>query len=337
MEKYAPIFNITPDILNLVYDIASNLERIEIIREETLTMQLRKENRIKTIHSSLWIEANSLTLEQITDIVNGKRIKGPKKDILEAKNAIIAYDELLECNPYSEKDLLKQHTLLMNGLIKDAGQYRSSGIGVFSGRVPVHVAPQHQMVPLLMNQLLDWVKNENLPQIVKSCIFHYEFELIHPFSDGNGRMGRMWQTLLLYQENPIFAWLPVETIIAKKQQDYYRAIRRSTKKNDSGIFTQFMLTALKESTAELKEKHKNRISAGVNAGANAGVKLSKTQEKILALIAKDNSISQTEIAKKIKINESTVYRNIEKLKQYKILERKGSDKTGRWVLKGNVT
>ena len=175
MENYAPVFNITSDILNLVYDIAVNLERIDIIREEALTVQLRKENRIKTIHSSLWIEANSLTLEQVTDIVNGKRVSGPKKDILEAKNAIIAYDELLECNPYSEKDLLKQHTLLMKGLITDAGKFRKAGIGVFSGKTPVHVAPQYHRVPILINQLLDWVQNSNLPQVVKSCIFHYEF------------------------------------------------------------------------------------------------------------------------------------------------------------------
>jgi len=335
MEPYTPIFTITPEILTSAYEIAADLERIDIIRERALTLQLRKENRIKTIHSSLWIEANSLTLEQITDIVNGKNITGPEKDILEVKNAIVAYDELLECNPYKEKDLLNQHRLLMNGLITDAGKYRNAGVGVFDGKVPIHIAPPHPRVPLLMSQLLDWAKNAKLPQVVKSCIFHYEFEFIHPFSDGNGRMGRMWQTLLLYQENPVFAWLPVETIIAHNQQEYYRALRRSTHHNDSGIFAQFMLLAIKQATADFKEKYqKNEIEdAGVNAGVNAGVKLSKTQEKILAIIAKSNSISQMEIAKKMKINESTVYRNIERLKELEILERKGSDKTGIWLIK----
>ena len=308
------------------------------IREKALTPQLRKENRIKTIHSSLWIEANSLTLEQVTDIVNGKRVSGPEKDILEVKNAIVAYDELLECNPYKEKDLLKQHHLLMNGLITDAGKYRNSGVGVFDGEVPIHIAPPQQRVPLLMSQLLDWAKNAKLPQVVKSCIFHYEFEFIHPFSDGNGRMGRMWQTLLLYQENPVFAWLPIESIIAHNQQDYYRALRRSTHHNDSGIFAQFMLSAIKQATAEFKEKYqKNKLEdAGVNAGVNAGVKLSKVQEKIVEIIAKENSISQIEIAKKMKINESTVYRNIEKLIQLDILERKGADKVGIWIIKIGV-
>jgi len=332
VSDYAPIFTITPEILSLSYDIASDLERIDIFRERVLTPQLRKENRILTIHSSLWIEANSLTLEQVTDIVNGKRVKGPKKDIQEVKNSMAAYDELLECNPYGEKDLLKQHGLLMKGLIESAGKYRSAGVGVFSGNVPVHVAPPHKRVPVLMSQLLDWTQRAKLPQVVKSCIFHYEFEFIHPFSDGNGRMGRMWQTLLLYQQNPVFAWLPVENIIAHNQQDYYRAIRRSTRHNDSGIFTQFMLAAIKQATAEFKEKHKRGElqNGGAIGGVSGGVKFSKTQEKIITLMAEDSTISQLAIMKKLKIGKTTVYQNIEKLKQLGVLERKGSDKAGHW-------
>jgi Fic family protein len=334
MEDYAPIFVITPEILNLAYGIAADLERIDIIKEKALTPQLRKANRIKTIHSSLWIEANSLTIEQVTAIVDGRRVAGPRKDIMEVKNAITAYDELLGCNPYKEKDLLKQHSLLMNGLIRDAGKYRDSGIGVFDGKVPIHVAPPYQRVPLLMGRLLDWVKKTKLPQVVKSSIFHYEFEYIHPFSDGNGRMGRMWQTLLLYQENPVFAWLPIESIIASNQQEYYRAFRRSTHHNDSGIFAHFMLATIKQTTLEFKEKyHKGELkNADVNADVNAGVKLSKTQVKIMELITKNSSITQTDIARKMKISESTVYRNIVKLKQLKLLKREGGDKAGRWVV-----
>ncbi len=252
MENYAPVFTITPEILSLAYEIAADLERIDIIRERALTPQLRKENRIKTIHSSLWIEANSLTLEQVTAIVDGKQVAGPEKDILEVRNAIVAYDELLERNPYKAKGLLAQHGLLMKGLVEDAGRFRTSGVGVFDGEVPIHVAPPPQRVPELMAGLLDWVKQTKLPQVLKSAIFHYEFEFIHPFSDGNGRMGRMWQTLLLYQENPVFAWLPVESIVAHNQQEYYRAIRRSTNNNDSGIFAQFMLSAIKQATGEFR-------------------------------------------------------------------------------------
>jgi Fic family protein len=335
MEPYAPLFTITPEILSSAYEIAADLERIDIIREKALTPQLRKENRIKTIHSSLWIEANSLTLEQVTDIVDGKKVIGSEKDILEVKNAIVAYDELLECNPYKEKDLLNRHRLLMTGLIIDAGKYRNAGVGVFDGETPIHIAPPQQRVPLLMSQLLDWAKTAKLPQVVKSCIFHYEFEFIHPFSDGNGRMGRMWQTLLLYQENPVFAWLPVETIIAHNQQEYYRALRRSTHHNDSGIFAQFMLNAIKQATAEFKGKYlKNELEdAGVNAGVNAGVKLSDLQKKMVDIIANNSNVSQSGIAKILGINESTAYRNIEKLKKSGVLERKGSDKTGIWIIK----
>ena len=329
MKPYAPTFTITPEILNSAYDIAADLERIDIIREKTLTPQLRKENRIKTIHSSLWIEANSLTLEQVTDIVDGKRVQGPKKDILEVKNAIVAYDELLERNPYSEKDLLKQHDLLMNGLIKNAGKYRNAGVGVFDGEVPIHIAPPYQRVPLLMNQLLDWTNNAKLPQVVKSCIFHYEFEFIHPFSDGNGRMGRMWQTLLLYQENPVFAWLPVESIIAHNQQEYYRAIRRSTHNNDSGIFAQFMLSVIKEAATDFKEKyHRGEINdGGVNGGVNA------TQKEILSLIKENSYIRIFEMAQKLSKPVRTVENNIKQLKEKGIISRVGSDKTGYWIIK----
>ena len=334
MENYTPIFNITPEILTLTYEIAGDLERIDIIREKALTPQLRKENRIRSIHSSLWIEANNLTLEQVAAIVDGKQVDGAEKDILEAKNAIIAYDELLVCNPYSEKDLLKQHKLLMKGLIEDAGLYRNSGIGVFDGDVPIHVAPPHHRVAILMGQLLDWAKDAKLPQVVKSCIFHYEFEFIHPFSDGNGRMGRMWQTLLLYQDNPVFAWLPIDDKIAENQDEYYRALRRSTHHNDSGIFVLFMLSIIKQVTGEFKDKYQK--DAGVNAGVNAGVKLTKIQVKIMSLINSNIFITQSEITKKLKVNESTVYRNIEKLKMLGILVREGSDKTGRWIIKENI-
>ena len=341
MESYAPIFTITPEILNLAYEIAADLERIDIIRERALTPELRKENRIKTIHSSLWIEANSLTLEQVTAIADGKRVAGPEKDILEVRNAIIAYDELLERNPYKAKDLLAQHGLLMKGLVEDAGRYRTSGVGVFDGEVPVHVAPPPQRVPELMAGLLDWVKQTKLPQVVKSAIFHYEFEFIHPFSDGNGRMGRMWQTLLLYQENPVFAWLPVESIVAHNQQEYYRAIRRSTNNNDGGIFTQFMLSAIKQATGEFEEKYlageieNTPAKSTQNASVNASVKLSLTQEKIVALLTDNGNVSQVEIAKQLGVNGATVYRNIEKLKQMGLLERRGSDKTGVWVVNIN--
>jgi Fic family protein len=260
----------------------------------------------------LWIEANTLTIEQVTDIMDGKRVKCPKKDITEVKNAILAYDELLECNPHNEKDLLKQHALLMKGLIQTAGRYRTDRVGVFSGKTPIHVAPPAQRVPTLMAELIEWVKTAPLPQVVKSCIFHYEFEFIHPFSDGNGRMGRMWQSLLLYQENQIFAWLPVESIVAQRQNDYYRAIRRSTSNNDSGIFTQFMLTALKDAAIQFREKYEKGEIGGVIGGVNGGV--NAFQQNIIDLIKENPHISIVEIANKLDKSRRTIENNIKQLK-----------------------
>jgi Fic family protein len=252
--NYEPIFKITPEILRLSYQIGRDLERIDIIKERILSPRLRRENRIRTIHSSLWIEAGTLTLQQITDIIDGKHIVGPIKDIQEAKNAVAAYNKLFSCNPYSIEDLLNEHRLMMTTLTADAGQFRTRGVGVFAGEIPVHIAPPADRVPWLVADLLEWVKTSTIPQIIKSCIFHYEFEFIHPFSDGNGRMGRLWQTLLLYQENIVFGWLPVETLVAARQADYYDALNQSTAQNNSAIFVEFMLAALAESTNELRTK-----------------------------------------------------------------------------------
>jgi len=336
MSEYSPFYTITPEILNLSYEIAAILERIDIIREKALTPQLRRENRIKTIHSSLYIEANSLTIEQVTDVMDGKHIAGPEKDIKEVKNAITAYDELLDCDPYSEQHLLKQHGLLMNGLTPDAGRYRSGDVGIFSEGTPIHVAPPAKRVPILIACLLDWVKNISLPQVVKSCIFHYEFEFIHPFSDGNGRMGRMWQTLLLYQESQIFAWLPVETIVAFRQEEYYKAIRRSTNHNDSGIFAQFMLTALRDAMVELRKQYdKGEIKTendNLKLGVKLDVKLGVNQIKIIELLKSDPFITIKDLAQQIKISETAVQNNLKKLKIQGVVNRAGSDKNGQWIV-----
>lgn len=252
MKDYSPVFRLTPRITGLAYQIARDLERIDIMREQVLTPYLRRENRIKTIRSSLYIEANSLSLEQVADVIDGKPVAGPAHEILEVKNAIEAYDALLACNPYSVKDLLNEHMLMTKDTVKESGMFRSKGVGVFAGTAPIHVAPPPEQVPVLVKQLLRWAEQSELPQVITSCIFHYEFEFIHPFADSNGRMGRMWQTLLLYQENPVFGWLPVETIIASRQEEYYAAIRQSTQENNSAVFAEFMLAALAEAVAAFK-------------------------------------------------------------------------------------
>lgn len=325
MQDYSPIYKITPKITKLVYQIAQDLERINIIREQVLTPYLRRENRIKTIRSSLYIEANTLSLEQVADVIDGKTVVGPAHDIQEVKNAIEAYNQLLECDPYSIKNLLDEHELMTKDTVEESGVFRSRGVGVFAGDIPIHVAPPAEQVPKLVKQLLEWVKNSDLPQIIKSCIFHYEFEFIHPFADGNGRMGRMWQTLLLYQENPVFGWLPVETIIAKRQEEYYMAIQHSTKENDSAIFAEFMLTALAEAVAEFKNNQ------GV-IGRPLGAPLSNAEQAVLKVITSKPHATYQEIADKIGKTPKTVQRATASLKDHGLVSRVGSDKTGYWKL-----
>jgi Fic family protein len=250
-------------MLQLVTKIQELVNKSLLTQDIELNPKLRKINRIKTIHSSLQIEANSLSLEQVTDIINGKHVVGPDKDIQEAKNAFNAYESLLLLNPYDIKDLLKAHGFLMKGLTKSVGSFRQTGVGVFSGGKPIHIAPPQNLVPELIGNLIDWVKNSDVSDVLKSCIFHYEFEFIHPFTDGNGRMGRMWQTLLLCQHNKLFAYLPVEELVSQRQYDYYRAIRESTSANDSGIFANFMLNALYDSLKDLLQEQGGGIETKV--------------------------------------------------------------------------
>jgi Fic family protein len=229
---------------------------------------LRRENRIKTIHSSLAIENNSLSLEQVTAIIDGKRVLGPPSEIVEVKNAFEVYNLLLSFNPYSIPDMLKAHKILMDELNKEAGVFRSGGVGVFDGQVVIHMAPPTQRVPELIGQLLFWAEHSSAHPLIKSCVFHYEFEFIHPFADGNGRMGRMWQTLLLYQWKKIFAWLPVETLIRERQSKYYNdAISVSTKNSDSAPFIEFLLQAILDTLSDAV------TTAQVSDQVNAQVKL----------------------------------------------------------------
>jgi len=330
MTKYEPICKITPEIMNFVYKIAGDLERINIILESVLTPQLRRENRIKTIHSSLWIEANTLTLEQVSDVINGKKIIGPKRDIAEVKNAFAAYQKLLEKNPYKLGDLLEQHRILMDGLVENAGNFRTGGVGVFSGGIPIHIAPPPDMVYGQMSDLLEWVEKSELPQVVKSCIFHYEFEFIHPFADGNGRMGRMWQTLLLYKENPVFGWLPVETLIAKHQMDYYNAIQESTKQNDSGIFTQFMLELLSEALAEFRATQDGTVNGTPNGTVN--ITIDKMEQSVLAVLRGNPYSTYGDIATSTGKGRRSIARTISALKNKGLINRIGGDKAGYWKI-----
>ena len=215
---YTPPFEITSKIIEFISNISEKIGEINYLQNSPYHIKLRKENRIKTIHSSLAIENNSLSLKQITDIIDGKRILGNPNEIKEVKNSIQAYDLLLSLNPYNEKDLLKAHKLMMQDLVERNGKYRTDGVGIFDGEKVVHMAPPAKRVPELMGDLFEWLKTSDVHPLIKSCVFHYEFEFIHPFQDGNGRMGRLWQTVILKDWKEIFAWLPVETLIKENQK-----------------------------------------------------------------------------------------------------------------------
>ncbi len=254
MKNKKPPFEITEKIMKDVIEIAELVGRVSIGSRISANPTLRRTNRIRTIYSSLAIEQNTLDIEQVTALLSGKRVIAPPKDIEEVKNAYEIYECMDTLNPYDTDDLLKAHSVMVKGLVSEAGEFRSRPVGVVdrSGNV-LHFGTLPQYVPDLVHELMDWVKNSNIHMLIKSCVFHYEFELIHPFADGNGRIGRLWQTLLLSKWNPIFAWLPIESIIHDNQQEYYNAINTSNSRGESTVFIEFMLSAIKKALQEVNE------------------------------------------------------------------------------------
>ena len=254
MSDYTPPFHITDEITNLVAAISEQIGRITILSHGNLNPRLRRENRIKTIHSSLAIEHNSLSLEQVTAILDGQRILGNPNEIQEVKNAYETYEMLLSLNPYSVSDLLKAHQTMMAGLIPENGTFRSGGVGVFDGEVVIHLAPPARLVPVQIQDLFHWYQTSKIHPLIRSAIFHYEFEFIHPFADGNGRMGRLWHSLLLGSWNEIFYWLPIEELIRSRQSEYYHALGQSDQAADSRVFVEFLLEVILDSLEEIIEK-----------------------------------------------------------------------------------
>ena len=248
MKNKKPPFEITNTIIDSVAEIAELVGRLTSTNQLSSNPTLRRSNRIRTIHGSLAIEQNTLSLEQVTAVLNGKHVLAPPKDIAEVKNAYEIYERLDELDPYSVDDLLTAHGIMTRELVDESGMFRTRPVGVVDqeGRV-LHFGTLPQYVPDLVMELLDWVKNSDVHMLIRSCVFHYEFELIHPFADGNGRVGRLWHTLLLSKWNPAFAWLPVESIIHDRQEEYYAAINASNDAGESTVFIEFMLSAIKAS------------------------------------------------------------------------------------------
>ena len=326
---YEPPFKITSQIIDLISQISEAVGEINSLENSPRHLELRKENRIKTIHSSLAIENNSLSLEQITAIIEGKRVLGSPNEIQEVKNALQAYELLLTLNPYEEKDLLKAHKLMMADLVERNGKYRKDGVGIFDGNQVVHLAPPADIVPFLMSDLFEWLKNSDVHPLIKSCVFHYEFEFIHPFQDGNGRMGRLWQTVILKEWKSVFAWLPIETLIKENQVEYYNALNSSDSDANSTNFTVFMLQTILRTIKEIIETEK-KITLKII------VKITANQKKILEAIKQNPFVTQEELSSIVGIAKLNINKNMKKLQEQGIIERVGADKNGKWIVRDEV-
>ncbi len=261
MDKYTPPYEITDEMLELTSEIMESLGSLNSVNDLEKLPRLRRVSRIKSIHSSLAIENNTLTIEQVNDVINGKKIVGPQDDIVAVKNAFNAYKELDNINPLSVSDLLKTHKVMMSNLVEEAGMLRTSQVGVYNEKgAVIHIAPPCDLVPELIKQLFDWTATSKTQMLIRSSIFHYEFEFIHPFRDGNGRMGRLWQTALLASWKPIFAWIPIESIIKDNQEAYYDAIKTSTSEGNSNAFIIFMLKIINQAIKDIVSDTRKHIS-----------------------------------------------------------------------------
>lgn len=265
MLPYDPPHTVTPAALTTVAEIAGLLGRLEALEMVGKVPVLRRENRIRSIHSSLAIENNTLSLEQVTAVIAGKRVLGPPREVQEVKNAFAAYEAMESWNPASSRDLLTAHRLLMNGLVDGAGKFRTGSVGIAQGKQIVHLAPPASGVPALMKELLGWLKRTDAHPLISGSIFHYELEFIHPFADGNGRIGRLWQTLILSRWNPLFAYLPVESVIRDRQTDYYKVLAKCDNAGNSTAFIEFLLDAILTALKEVGATHPGeQVSAAVS-------------------------------------------------------------------------
>lgn len=326
---YTPPFNISSRAINLIAEISAQIERYAI-RLENEGLLLRKANRIRTIHSSLAIEGNNLSEGQVSDIINGKNVVAPLREIQEVKNAIRTYDLYGTLNPFSIDDLLRAHGTMMEGLADDAGHFRRGGVGVFSEAGLVHMAPPADRVPQLVSDLFAWLTASTDHLLIRSCVFHYEFEFIHPFSDGNGRTGRLWQSLILGRLHPLFEHLPVENMVHANQQAYYEAIAQSNAQAQSGPFIDFMLG---EILATLKTHQGNKIKGddvGINVGINVGI--TDAERRLLALIAGNSRTTAAQAAEALSLTKRQTERLFASLRNKGIISRQGSNKSGNWII-----
>ncbi len=308
--NYQPPYSITSNILNLVAEISESLGRLSVLEklqeQQKSRLLLRRINRIRTIQGSLAIEGNTLSEDQITAILEGKPIIAPPREVQEARNAIKAYEQFSNWQATDKKDLLKAHQILMLGLIDDAGQYRNRGVGVMKGDQVIHLAPPADRVSKLLSDLFTWLKTSEEHALISSSVFHYEFEFIHPFSDGNGRMGRLWQTLILSQWKPIFKHIPVESMVFANQADYYKAINQSTEQTDSAPFIEFMLNRILEACNSGFENASDQLSDQVNDHVRDQV--NKPIKALLNILINQTAMTSSDLMKQLGLKHRPTFR-----------------------------
>ena len=317
--SYQPPYTITPQIVQQVAVIVELVTRWSYSDDSALTPQLRRNNRIRTIQASLALENNTLSIEQVTDVLDGKAVVGLPREIQEVRNAFAAYEQVSKWQPRSQSDLLAAHGLLMKGLVDDAGHYRKGGVGIYSDKGLVHMAPPAKMLSGLMADLVEWLASAPVHPLIASSVFHYEFEFIHPFADGNGRMGRLWQTLILSKWEPILAYLPVESVIRMRQTAYYEALADADRIARATTFIEFMLQALHDAMTEVLIK-----TSVITSG--------KTSGKIIDALNKNCFMTIPELAHMIGISTRSIERNLQQLQKSGRLRRIGAAKGGHWGL-----
>jgi len=314
-QSYKPPYTITSKILNLTSQISEAVTKVELDSDFKISPKLRRENHVKTLAGTLEIEGNFLGEAKITAILDGKRVLGTNLELAEVEGTINAYKSLEKYKYYKLKDLLKAHGLMMNGILSSAGKFRSVMVAVGE-----HVAPAPKMLPQLMQELFEWLEHSDEHPLIKSCVFHYEFEFIHPFADGNGRIGRLWQSVILYQWKKVFNSVPTESIIRDNQAAYYKAIENSTDMGESTPFVEFMLEVI--------------LSTIQNVPKDVTKNVPKDRTLlILENMKKNSSITIKELATIVGVNEKTVKRDIEKLKTEGKVTRVGSARKGTWEVK----
>ena len=342
-KGYSPQYTVSGKAMNLIAEIAAAVERYRIILEGPDGVRLRKINHIRTIRGTTAIEGNTLTEDQITSILAGKRVKGSRREIDEVKCAHNAYAAIESFNPYSEKDLLRAHGLMTKGLVDRPGQWRTCNVGVMGSEGKVlHMAPPWQRVPSLMKDLFAWLDESEDPVLVKSCVFHFEFEFIHPFPDGNGRMGRLWQTALLGSWRNEFYGVPVENIVWAHQREYYAAIREASAKGDAGPFVEFMLDKILRTLKAKGRAYEAQVKSDRKAARKSDQKRRvksdqktkvRSDQKIWQVMKELPDVTIAELMDAVGLSESGVKKVVRQLKDANLIRRIGPDKGGHWEVR----